>query len=762
MRGSGFFCIGQEKDEDSNICEACEEKTKSRLSIWLGDTGGETIWTSELQDKNGRIALITLKFELGEWLNGNLTNSLLIREEEHDKRLEEMEMFFRTFFSTELVLTERINCLDEIKNNIDALINSINNSEEKSKLGKNINGNLSQVIKITKNLITLINDSRKNIFTKPFKLNEHFQAGIYKEKNFAKVVFYFYENLSKLSNFVNTLKNNLPDYKKYFIEEDFYKCTSVLDELNNKIIELQKGSFCLEKLAPESYTGCKNNNETFDDWIRQLFFGSIVGNTLEDFVSNSSLNNYIDWNSQRILWDKWTSSEIRLFSSLLLQFVLRKNPSPARLRRIWETTKDFLAEMNVIEMAGIKEERCTRFVWKNRNVPDGEYSDDGLLFWAKNNNIYLITPIEKVPRDKKVSILKPYDTPDFKGEPIAELSLDEAESQNYKPYFSIIDPTPISWQFGIPAEYVPNLIKNITRYYNDNFIWVYGKLPLHIGVVIQNYKKPLYIGIKALRKIRRDNVEEIYLKSKIEAVNIKSLQSRFGKKIEKDNDTGNYYSLYETMESEGHYQFCLNPRTGELKWIKPVSDICDNENIAYYPNTFDFEYLDTNTRRNEIFYLMGRRKLAQKKNRPYTFEEADKLLKLGEISIFKTEKNKKANNDKISASQMHNFITQLYSKYEDWDIENDNQNIESFKLFLITLLVNTFKLNSLKNEDLKNKILEVLEVTDIKKLQDKSSDEIRWISKLFFDSYEFWHKALKEVFEYERTDKEFADMGYSY
>ena len=193
-----------------------------------------------------------------------------------------------------------------------------------------------------------------------------------------------------------------------------------------------------------------------------------------------------------------------------------------------------------------------------------------------------------------------------------------------------------------------------------------------------------------------------------------------------------------------------------------MSDICDNENIAYYPNTFDFEYLDTNTRRNEIFYLMGRRKLAQKKNRPYTFEEADKLLKLGEISIFKTEKNKKANNDKISASQMHNFITQLYSKYEDWDIENDNQNIESFKLFLITLLVNTFKLNSLKNEDLKNKILEVLEVTDIKKLQDKSSDEIRWISKLFFDSYEFWHKALKEVFEYERTDKEFADMGYSY
>ena len=92
-------------------------------------------------------------------------------------------------------------------------------------------------------------------------------------------------------------------------------------------------------------------------------------------------------------------------------------------------------------MAGIKEERCTRFVWNNRNVPDGEYSDDGLLFWAKNNNIYLITSVENIPKDKKVFHLKPYDNLNLQGIPIAELSLGEAKSQNYKPYFSIMDPT---------------------------------------------------------------------------------------------------------------------------------------------------------------------------------------------------------------------------------------------------------------------------------------------------------------------------------
>ena len=159
----------------------------------------------------------------------------------------------------------------------------------------------------------LISDSRENIFTNSFKLKENFQAGKYRDNDFAYIVDFFYDDLSELSKTVNTLKDNLPDYKKYFNEEDFNKCRDVIDELDINIIELQRGSFCLEKLASESYIGCKKNNETFDDWISQLFFGSIIGNAWEDFVRNSSLNDYIEWDSQRILWDKWRSNEIRLF-----------------------------------------------------------------------------------------------------------------------------------------------------------------------------------------------------------------------------------------------------------------------------------------------------------------------------------------------------------------------------------------------------------------------------------------------------------------
>lgn len=580
----------ERENENKFICDRCYElKTNNRFEKWLENITDETIWTSELQDKNGRIALVTLKFELREWLNGNMLNSLLIQEADYDKKFEEIEMFFRTSFS-------------------------------------------------------------------------------------------------------------------------------------------------------------KKHEKKFNNQIKQIFFGSITGNAWEDFVKNSSLNKFIDWETQSISWSKWSKDEIELFTRLLLQFLLRKNPSPARLKRIWDTTENFFKEIDVVKMAGIPKSRCMRLVWENRqNIADGEYQDGELLFWVKKGNIHLITPKKQIPKDKKVFVLKPYDKPDSKEKSTAVLLIDEAIPQNYKPYFSIIDPTPVSWQFAIPAEYVPKLIKNIACYYNENFKWVYGKLPLHIGVVIQDYKKPLYLGIKALRKIRRDNVEEKDLKKEIKAKNLELMLKKFTKEEELENNTGKYYSLYETVDTKGSYQFYLRPKTGELKWIKPLSDISDSENIIYYPNTFDFEFVDTNTRRNELFYLQGQRKLPLKKNRPYTLEEAEKIVRLGRIFVPKLTEDQEIKEKEKSISQMHNLITQLYSKYESWNIENDERNLESFKLFLVSLLVNTFKLNTEENADLKRNIVEILEIPNINDLQEKSSDEIRWIVRLFFDSFEFWHKALKEV-----------------
>lgn len=83
------------------------------------------------------------------------------------------------------------------------------------------------------------------------------------------------------------------------------------------------------------------------------------------------------------------------------------------------------------------------------------------------------------------------------------------------PYASITDPTPVSWQIIIPAEYVPKFIDLVMKKYDEEFKYVYGKLPIHIGIIIQDYKKPLYIGLQALRRIKRDvkDINKLYIKN---------------------------------------------------------------------------------------------------------------------------------------------------------------------------------------------------------------------------------------------------------
>jgi hypothetical protein len=63
------------------LCDICSDRKESRMKEWVENIDYETIWTGELQDKKGRIALVTLKFEMKEWLDGDLINSLVIRNE---------------------------------------------------------------------------------------------------------------------------------------------------------------------------------------------------------------------------------------------------------------------------------------------------------------------------------------------------------------------------------------------------------------------------------------------------------------------------------------------------------------------------------------------------------------------------------------------------------------------------------------------------------------------------------------------------------
>jgi len=676
----------KEKDDETLMCDTCRNRKKGRVNKWLDHQAGETIWIDELADSNNRVALVSLKFELMEWLNGGLLSSLLVQKlnyEEFFLKLKQLLIDIKDKTIVEKLKSILLPYFDEILNinDLSVIVENLkkNSSLTGRKKGKYIsifnNLNNSNDIKTVNEEIEelknkLIGYSDKDLFEfLDFIKKEVFKSIILnKQTNFIN-------NLKNQGSLLKTLENNIDDIKKDLIDTGivnnniFENLKQILQQLKNieKIFKVDgkeiiffntfvKENIIIFKLS-DSMHKWFNIYNNFDDYIQQIFFGSIVGTNFEKEIKDSLLNSKIDWQDEKIKWNELKEQDIDLLSKLLLQFLLRKNPSPARLRRVWESTQEFFYD--------VKEKILDSF-----------------------------TAIRtKSSFEQKV--------PDF-----AYLVNDEKfkNKQSYKQYFSIIDPTPISWQFIMPTNKVEEFIKKVQKLYYKNFKYVNGKLPLHIGVVVQKSKDPLYVGIKALRNMRRDIKEWSEIKKEGKGL-LPDLEC-YEEIVEQNNYAKDFYSLYETDNAD--YDFMLLPSDKGVKKYNPT------DKFVVYPNTIDFEFLDTNSRRNEIYYKNGKRVALLKQNRPYTWEEFEKFEEFKKIFSNKT-------------ALLHRLVSLIYSKLQDWE-DNKEDNKESFKVFMKS----TFK--RIKKQD-------GVDVSKIFDIENFDFDE----AKKFIDMFEFWHTTLKEI-----------------
>jgi hypothetical protein len=280
--------------------------------------------------------------------------------------------------------------------------------------------------------------------------------------------------------------------------------------------------------------------------------------------------------------------------------------------------------------------------------------------------------------------------------------------------------------------------------YYENFKFVYGKLPLHIGIVVQDYKKPLYVGVKALRKIRRDVEDTEKLTIEVKASKIKDILKC--QKIEESlNNTHKYYSLYWGNHSKG-YKFYIKPEDRSIHCILDIDEIGEDEEINIIPNTFDFEFLDTNTRRNDIYYdgnNKWKRKIKLKSSRPYNLDNWEKFKK------FKDLFGKENKNGVTRSTKLQKLISVIYDNWKA--ITNDeskiNSNVEGIKAFLASSFINILDLK--KDIGLADGIKDLFDID-----KSKENDKLHAVLKekmtldnvqLFLDMFEFWHTTLKEV-----------------
>jgi len=61
------------------VCDVCEQRRANRAQAWAGNLS-TTIWTDEIADINGRLALIVGQFDLRKWLDGTMVKTLLVTD----------------------------------------------------------------------------------------------------------------------------------------------------------------------------------------------------------------------------------------------------------------------------------------------------------------------------------------------------------------------------------------------------------------------------------------------------------------------------------------------------------------------------------------------------------------------------------------------------------------------------------------------------------------------------------------------------------
>jgi CRISPR-associated Csx11 family protein len=70
-------CQLRGKQREEETCEICQDRRSNRQRAWQRNRQDQTIWLDEVADANGRLALVTIKFDLSRWWSGEWLTTLL-------------------------------------------------------------------------------------------------------------------------------------------------------------------------------------------------------------------------------------------------------------------------------------------------------------------------------------------------------------------------------------------------------------------------------------------------------------------------------------------------------------------------------------------------------------------------------------------------------------------------------------------------------------------------------------------------------------
>jgi len=505
----------------------------------------------------------------------------------------------------------------------------------------------------------------------------------------------------------------------------------------------------------------KTTNKNVEKFLKSFVFIKDERNPEEVFKSIVE-SREPDWQQDYPCPSDATPRDNKHKAMVFLLHTTRKHPSFARLRRIWETTKNF--GVDIFEEVKTKLNTKERYVFEFTNSPNLKithtyyFKDDkgnkGEIVVLENNRSAVISAYKEF-KPTVGEFLFIYRDKFFKNQ-IGKLRINNLEKTQYTaiiPYQF----EPSNTMFFVPLKEVWEIIKDIKKKYEIEFSKVQNRLPIKVGFVAFHKRMPMYAVLDTARRLMElhNSHPEILKVCEISELetgeNYRLFEGKLGNKVKKIKfDNGEiYYFSYSTgdpnKEDLFHPYFIVENNNGwkvsisknkEWKTIKHVKNLQTDDEVWFYPSYFDFIYLDTNTRRLDVGKVRKHWLFKKKSPKPYRLKKIDEFENLRELLLNKL---------KLTSSQLLNVYGMLIEKLQNWEIDKtDNLPItdKPFEEFVENAILSIpFRLK-LKEETKKGQISR----------KDFEFLKKTMLNGVFFDFIDMWHTVLKRKFTEEEQN----------
>jgi len=304
-----------------------------------------------------------------------------------------------------------------------------------------------------------------------------------------------------------------------------------------------------------------------------------------------------------------------------------KTPSPSRLMRVWNDTKQFFKDFKTticenshiidryifeieeeVKVTGAIE---TEFIVDDNNKAEGKviFYDDRCMTVSPHINSFLDENKDKIIKIKITDNSWDNDQKEFTIK--NHLKVDKVRG------FRVISLSPTQFIFLVPASISVKIAKKIQEHYMDIFGKVYGKLPLNVGIVYFKRKTPFFTVLDSAYRFK-ENLSKLNKSLEFEICNAKSEKLSFYNSDENNipytikiypelgnGETDPYHPFLIVNDERKAYEIKLE--NGREFKQRHIGDIEKGDRILVHPSNFDFEYLDTTNRRFDISLKEKRR-----------------------------------------------------------------------------------------------------------------------------------------------------------